>query len=115
METPVLGFIPPHVGMDGEFNTFRLGGRKYKDLTIGSEVLLLDTRRDVIFGRAQVLDVTVGPLSALLAVYASENHTQLGQEGDHAERLYQTLRNIYGPHIVQPNKLTTCIKLKRLE
>lgn len=114
MQLPVLGFIPPHVGMDGEFNTFRLG-KKLKDLAIGSEVLLLDTRRDVIFGRAQVLDVTVGPLSALLAVYASENHTELGQEGDHAARLYRTIQNIYGPHIVQPNKIATCIKLKRLE
>jgi hypothetical protein len=115
METPVLGFIPPVVGVDGEFNTIRLGGRKYKDLLIGSEVFLMDTRRDVIFGRAEVLDVTTGPLSALLAVYAGENHTEIGRDGDHAERLYQTIQKIYGIHIVQPNKLSTCIKLKRLE
>ena len=114
MEVPVIGFIPPIMGMNGEFNTFRLG-KKYQDLAIGSEVLLMDEKRKVIFGRAQVLDVTAGPLSALLAVYASENHTELDQEGDHAERLYQTLRRIYGPHIVNPSKIATCIKMKRLE
>lgn len=114
METPVLGFIPPIVGCDAEFNTFRLG-KKLGSLPIGSFLYLMDEKRKVVFGRAQVLDVTVGPLSALCAVYASENHTELGQEGDHAERLYQTLRRIYGPHIVTPTKTATCIKLRRLE
>lgn len=114
METPVIGFIPPIVGCEDEFNTFRIG-KKYATLAIGSEVFLMDEKRKVVFGRAKVLDVTVGPLSGLCAVYAAENHTELGQSGDHAERLYQLLRRIYGPHIVTPTKIATCIKLKRLE
>ena len=114
METPVVGFIPPIVGVDGVFNTFRLG-KKFSTLPVGSVVLLMDEKRKVVFGQAEVLDTTTGPLSALLAVYASENHTQLGQEGDHAENLYLILRRIYGPHIVTPTKNATCIKLKRLE
>lgn len=113
---PVIGFIPPIVGVDGEFNTFRLG-KKLGSLPIASEVLLLDEKRQVVFGRAQVLDVTVGPLSALLAVYAHENHTQIILEGihNHAENLYEILKRIYGPHIITPSKTATCIKLKRLE
>lgn len=114
MELPVLGFIPPLVGLEEVFNTFRLG-RKFASLPVGSEVLLIDEKRKVAFGRAEVLDVTTGPLSALCAVYGSENHTQLGKQGDHAEQLYQVLTRIYGPHIVQPTKLATCIKLRRLE
>lgn len=114
METPVIGFIPPIVGCDDEFNTIRIG-RKWASLAIGSTVLLMDEKRKVVFGSARVLDVTVGPLSALCAVYAAENHTELGQTGDHADRLYQLLRRIYGPHIVTPTKIATCIKLKRLE
>lgn len=111
---PVIGFIPPIVGVDNEFNTFRLG-KRYAALSVGADVFLLDERRKIVFGKAQVLDVAVGPLSALCAVYASENHTQIGQEGDHAENLYQILQRIYGPHIVAPHKIATCIKLKRLE
>lgn len=114
METPVIGFIPPLIGVSADFNTFRLG-RKYASLAIGVEVFLMDEKRKVVFGKATVLDVSVGPLSALCAVYASENHTELDKDdGNHAERLYQTLTKIYGPHIVQPNKTATVVKLRRI-
>lgn len=114
MEQVVIGFIPPVVGVDGDFNTFRMG-RKYASLTAGVEVLLMDQKRMVVFGKATVLDVSVGPLSALCAVYASENHTELDQDdGDHAQRLYRTLEKIYGPHIVKPNKTATVVKLRRV-
>ena len=115
MEQVVIGFIPPIVGVEAEFNTFRLG-KKFGTLPIGSEVLLMDEKRKVVFGKATVTDVTVGPLSALCAVYAPENHTELQhQDGKHAERLYQTLTKIYGPHIVKPDKTATVIKLRRIE
>jgi hypothetical protein len=115
VEQVVIGFIPPIIGVDGEFNTFRLG-KKLGNLPIGSEVLLMDEKRKVVFGKAIVLDVTVGPLSALCAVYAPENHTELQHQDDkHAERLYQTLVKIYGPHIVKPDKTATVIKLRRSE
>lgn len=115
MEQVVIGFIPPIIGVEAEFNTFRLG-KKFGTLPIGSEVLLMDEKRKVVFGKAVVTDVTVGPLSALCAVYAPENHTELQhQDGKHAERLYQTFTKIYGPHIVKPDKTATVIKLRRTE
>jgi hypothetical protein len=115
VEQVVIGFIPPIVGVEAEFNTFRLG-KKFGTLPIGSEVLLMDEKRKVVFGKAVVTDVTVGPLSALCAVYAPENHTELQhQDGKHAECLYQTLTKIYGPHIVKPDKTATVIKLRRTE
>jgi hypothetical protein len=114
MEQVVIGFIPPIIGVDGDFNTFRLG-RKYASLSEGVEVLLMDEKRKVVFGKAIVLDVSVGPLSALCAVYASENHTELDKsDGNHADRLYRTLEKIYGPHIVEPNKTATVVKLRRV-
>lgn len=115
MEQVVIGFIPPVMGVDGDFNTFRLG-RKLATLAEGAEVFLMDEKRKVVFGRAIVLDVSVGPLSALCAVYASENHTELDKDdGNHAERLYRTLEKIYGPHIVTPNKTATVVKLRRVK
>jgi len=113
VDQTVIGFIPPIIGVEGEFNTFRLG-KKFAKLPIGSEVLLMDERRKVVFGKAVVLDTSVGPISALCAVYAAENHTELQhQDGQHAERLFQTLTKIYGPHIVKPNTTATVIKLRR--
>lgn len=115
MEQTVIGFVPPIVGVDGVFNTFRMG-RKFAVLKEGEEVFLMDSKRQVVFGRAVVLDVSVGPVSALCACFAFENHTELDkQDGEHAERLFRTLQKIYGPHIVQPNRTATCIKLRRLD
>ena len=115
MERVVIGFIPPIVGVNGDFNTFRMG-RRYASLSEGEEVFLMDEKRKVIFGRATVLDVSVGPLSALCAVFASENHTELDKtDGESAERLYRTLSRIYGPHIVSPNKTATVVKLRRVK
>ena len=115
MEQVVIGFIPPLVGMDEDFNTFRMG-RRLAALKEGEEVFLMDEKRKVVFGRATVLDVSVGPLSALCAVFASENHTELDRPDSEnsAERLYQTLQRIYGPHIVSPNKTATVVKLRRV-
>lgn len=114
MERTVIGFIPPIMGTEGVFNTFRMG-RRYVKLVEGEEVFLMDEKRKVVFASAIVLDVSVGPLSALCAVFASENHTELDkQDGDHAERLYRTLERIYGPHIVSPNKTATVVKLRRV-
>jgi hypothetical protein len=114
LEKVVIGFIPPIVGVNGVFNTFRMG-RRYATLAEGEEVFLMDEKRKVVFGRATVLDVSVGPVSALCACFAFENHTELDKEdGEHAERLFKLLQRIYGPHIVQPHKTATVVKLRRV-
>lgn len=113
MERVVIGFIPPIVGTEGTFNTFRLG-RMYSKLRIGEDVFLMDERKKTVFGTAEVLDVTVGPLGALCAAFAHENHTQLAGDAFKAsEELYRLLEKIYGPHIVNPNKIATVVKLRR--
>ena len=115
MERVVIGFVPPVVGVDGVFNTFRMG-RRYSTLQEGQIVLLMDEKRKVVFGEAQVLDVSVGPLGALCAVFAHENHTEIGKDdGQSAERLYRLLSKLYGPHIVHPDKTATVIKLSRTD
>jgi hypothetical protein len=114
MHKVVIGFIPPVVGVDAQFNTFRMG-RRYARLVEGEEVFLMDEKNKIVFGKAIVLDVSVGPVAALCAVYANENHTQLGaNDSDCSERLYKVLEKIYGPHIVKPNRTATVIKLRRV-
>jgi hypothetical protein len=115
VEQVVIGFVPPIVGVDFIFNTFRMG-RRYSTLEEGQRVYLMDEKRKMIFGEAEVIDVSVGPLGALCAVFAHENHTELDKnDGDSAERLYRLLSKLYGPHIVSPNKTATVIKLRRID
>lgn len=113
MEIPVLGFIPPILGVDGVFNTFRMG-RKYATLEEHVDVFLMDEKKKIVFGSAEVIGVVTGKVGELCIEYAAENHTELTNlQGNNAETLYRTLLKIYGPHILNPNKLFTVIKLRR--
>lgn len=116
MQKRVIGFIPPVVGTDGEFNTFRLGGFYTKHLSPGEEVLLLNEKEKMVFGRAQVTRIETGALGEMCLRYAHLNHTELANDPSTApERLAETLRRIYGPHIATPTKKTTVVFLRRIE
>lgn len=116
MENRVVGFIPPVVGIEDEFNTFRLGGFYAKHLSPGDEVLLLNEKEKMVFGRARVEKVEVGGLGEMLLIHAHKNHTELANDPNTApERLHDTIRKIYGPQIATLTKKTTVIYLKRIE
>lgn len=101
MGTRVVGFIPPVVGTEGEFNTFRIGGFYAKNLSEGEEVFLLNEKDKMVFG----------------AIHGDKNHTELetAEDGRSAERLFHLLQKIHGPHIALPCKKTTVIYMRRLE
>lgn len=116
MDTRVVGFIPPVIGVEGEFNTFRLGGFYAKNLSPGETVFLLNEKEKIVFGRAVVESIDVGKLGEMVAIHAHKNHTELTNDPMTApERLGQTLRKIYGPHIATLTRKTTVIYLKRLD
>ena len=116
MNLHVVGFIPPVIGVDDEFNTFRLGGFYQKHLSPGDEVLLLNEKEKMIFGRAKVQSIEVGCLGEMLLIHAAKNHTEIGNDPNTApERLHETIRRIYGPHIATLTKKTTVLYMKRLE
>jgi len=114
MKIPVLGFIQPIVGVDGVFNTFRMG-RKYSTLEPHSDVFLMDEKEKAIFGTAEVMEVVTGKVGELCVEYGAHNHTELeNHDGNNAETLYKTLLKIYGPHILNPTKLFTVVTLRRM-
>ena len=116
METRVVGFIPPVIGTEERFNTFRLGSFYTKHLVPGDRVYLLNEKEKMIFGRAEVEKIESGTLGEMLLLHASSNHTELGNDPNTApERLNDTLRKIYGPHIAPLTKKTTVIFMRRLE
>ena len=116
MNLHVVGFIPPVIGVEDEFNTFRLGGFYQKRLSPGDEVLLLNEKEKIVFGRAQVRSIEVGTLGEMLLIHAHKNHTEIGNDPNTApERLNETIRRIYGPHVATLTKKTTVLHMKRLE
>ena len=116
MKTRVVDFIPPVVGVDGQFNTFRIGGFYAKHLTEGEEVFLMDSKAREVFGKAVVEKVEVGRLAEMCAQHAATNHTELDTpDGNNAERLMTLLQKINGPHIATPTKKTTVIFMRRIE
>ena len=116
MNVRVIGFIAPVVGVDGEFNTFRLGGFYKKCLSPEEEVFLLSEKDRLIFGRARVERIEFGSLGDILQRHAFMNHTELKNDPIGApDRLGETMRKIYGPHIATLAKKTTVIYLRRIE
>lgn len=116
MHVQVIGFIPPHVGLEGEFNTFRLGGKMAKVLTPGQEVFLMDEKEKAVFGRAAVISVEMGKLEELCATHAHKNHTELANDPAGApQRLMTFIQKIFGPHIAPPHKRTCVVYLRRIE
>jgi len=116
MEVRCIGFVPPMVGMDGEFNTFRMGGVLFRALNPGDEVFLLDEKKKVVFGRAVVTELDNGPLMEMCVIHGERNHTQLSQDNSLAPiGILQVMQKIYGPHIATPKRNSTVIYLRRLE
>ena len=116
MNSTVIGFVSPVFGVEGEFNTFRIGSFYAKRLSPGDVVYLLNEKEKIIFGKAEVLRVEAGPVGEMCVLYAHQNHTELSNNPVTApERLYATPRKIYGPHVLTVNKKATVVFLKRLE
>lgn len=115
MNTRVIGFIPPVIGVEGNFNTFRIGGFFAARLNVGEEVMLMDEKEKVVFGKAVVEAVDVGQLGELCLTHGHQNHTEVANDPIGApERLFKTITKIYGPHIAKVNKKTTVISLRRI-
>jgi hypothetical protein len=104
------------IGLDGEFNTIRLGMTYAKKLNAGDLVFLLDEKERKVFGTAEVVSVETDKLGEICLNHAAKNHTELAStDGHEAERLFKLLQKIYGPHIATPEKKATVIYLRRTE
>ena len=116
MQQRVIGFIPPVVGIEGEFNTFRLGQKLFNDLKENDRVFLMDEKNKIILGEATVVKTDLGTLADMCLIHGYRNHTEIGKnEIESPERLFKTIQKIYGPHIAVAHKKTSVIYLKRID
>lgn len=112
----VVEFTPPMSGLDGEFNTFRLGVAWSKRVVPGDEVLLLDKKTFSIIGRAEITEIHVGTLIDMSALHALRNHNQLGLDPEGAgERLRANMIRRYGPQKCGPESKVTVMQMKRID
>lgn len=111
----VIDFASPIMGLDGEFNTFRLGLFYFKRLQAGQVCHLMDSKEKLLLGTAIVTHVEKGTLEEMLLKYGAHNHAVLNVcEEDRVGTLTQIITRIYGPHIATPSRKTTVIYLRRL-
>lgn len=116
MHVQVIGFIPPFEGLDGNFNTFRIGGALAKRIACDDTVFLMNEKTKVVFGTARVTRIEVGKLQELCDLYGHENHSELNNEREGAgTRLLTFVTKIYGPHIAPPTKKCCVVWLERIE
>lgn len=112
----VLEFSPPMSGIEGEFNTFRLGVAWSKRVAPGDTVLLIDRKQFSVIGKAKITGVQVGSLRDMSALHARHNHNQKGLDPQGAdERLIINMVKRYGPNKCDENKRVTVIGMKRIE
>lgn len=114
--TYVIDFAPPMSGIEGEFNTFRLGPAWSKRLTSGEEVLLLDKKQCAVMGKAVITAIYVGTLRDMSALHARRNHNQQGLDPEGAcERLMTNMIKRYGPHKLRETTRVTVIEMRKIE
>jgi hypothetical protein len=113
----VIEFEPPVDNVVGNFNTFRIGLKWSKTLKPYEHVLLMDTKKKFVFGKAVVMEIMTGKLNEMAKLYAHQNHNQkhvLPPESP-ADRLIANMQKRYGPHIATLEKQTTVLFLHRFQ
>lgn len=114
---PIITFKPRLIGLDREFNTFRIGSAWYNRLMPGVTVGLMNSQTNEIFGKAIVQKVVSGGFEAMCAEHALNNHLMLGLSKETAaQRLEEILRKIYGKFIAdqQAKLIATVIYLRNV-
>lgn len=116
MEKKIIEFAPPLLGMELVFNTFRIGGKLAKELKPGDTVILADSKNKIAFGQARVESIDFGELWEMCMQHASRNHLEQGfdDKTNSPARIYGVLQKFYGPQIVNPNKKSTVVYLRRI-
>jgi len=111
---PVLTFQPPIEGLFGTFTTFRAGTTWVDRVMPGRTVSLYNTGTNKAVGIGLVDWVRSGTLGEMLEKYAHMNHSQKMNPEDAADRLRARLKRLYGPSIINDDKLVSVICMTEL-
>jgi hypothetical protein len=116
---PILTFRPPLLGLEGNFNTFRIGAAWAHRVAPGVIVGLGDRANgDRIFGKAIVRKVFYGDYETMCRKYAKDNHMLVESKMTRkaaAEKMAKIMRNAYGKIVVENAEDISVIYMERLQ
>lgn len=111
---PALPFTD-ETGLQKVSNTMRVGRAWTERLQIGQTVALYHTKRREVFGYAQVLHHSYGPIVPMLRLHAGANHLMLDTPLKKAPKvLGEWMRQNYGPRIINGDTTLTAVYLLRV-
>jgi len=113
---PCIGFMPPLMGMERQFNTLRVGKGWYERLRQGDRVALVNTRTAEVEGYAEVTRLYHGSYRDMLGKHATYNHVAFMREPGQSSVEYvdSVLKKANG-HFLSESSTLTAIYLRRLE
>lgn len=113
---PCIGFMPPMVGLERQFNTMRVGKGWFERLKKGDKVALANTKTIKVEGYAEVTHLYHGNFNDILGKHATYNHTAIMREPGQSAADYvgHVLQKANG-HFLSENSTLTAIYLRRLE
>lgn len=113
---PCVGFMPPLLGLDRQFNTLRVGKGWFERLKVGDKVALVDTKTTGVEGYAEVIHLYHGNYQDMLIKHAPYNHVAFMREPGQSSADYvdEVLKKANG-HFLSENSTLTAIYLRRLE
>jgi len=100
-------------GMEGEFNTIRVGRAWGERLQPGDRIALINARTGEQIGTAKVIRTNSGSKSLIESLNWKNNHSMLPQGNGSPEAMSALLRKRYGKMIYDNSKYATAIYLKR--
>lgn len=108
-----IAFSYPRRGLEGQFNTFRLGASWATKVTPGSLVELVDARSKKVLKRATVKSVYVGVLIDMAQLHAHQAHNWKSYpEAERAQLLIASMKKRYPPGRVRDDSTVSVIYLE---
>lgn len=116
MDKYALDFAPPLMGLDGQFNTFRLGVAWTRRVQENDTLLLINRARSLVIGRARIHSIDSGKLSDMASKHAMFNHNHKGySQTVAAERLVTSMIKRYGPQKCNEDSKVTVLYMEIIE
>lgn len=110
-----IAFGYPRRGLEGAFNTFRLGTSWVEKCPPGTEVELVDARTKRLIKRATVLRVFTGTLTEKAQLHAKWAHNWTSYpEERRSELLVESMKKRYPPNRVRDDSIVSVIYLQEI-
>ena len=108
---PIIPFRPKIRGMQGTWNTFRIGTAWYNRLKVGTKIAVLNTKTLEIERYEVVKDIHFGLKEEMCQMYAKDNHNIIADNiyDNIAETMLQRMRKNYGSRIFESTSYATVI------